>query len=501
MTLWCRAAAVAIALSGLAPPATWAQGYRLRLDTRFQTVTFRGVTKDSIPAAAAVIGADGGFETPDGFAVVCPPGRSVCTFYRPGPRLTGNPLVSSADLTVWGLGVSGLSIRANARWGVDLGADDLWPGTRPALQLLEGYAEYATPRLTGRLGRQHVTSRFGWTGFDGASLALRAPRQGLELTGYGGWGLARSVDVPITSPSLNPLDDYQLPERHLTAGAALGWRSRRADIRAEYRREVDPSVHFFISERTALTAVLRPADHLTLTGGTEYDLGQGWWGTSDLFLRYGGARVNADIGVRRYRPFFELWTIWGAFSPVSYTALDGAFAIALIRPIRVRASGERYWFDDSGAETALASFEDRGWRASLAVTALVSATVTVDGGYHAESGPGAKSRTWDARVTWLPVPSLTLSAFGSTFARPLELRFDDAQVDAIGVDAALRASDRLQLALTGAQYFEDRRRPDAGAFDWNQFRLQARITWVFGSDVDRLRLPPAIRGARRHGER
>ncbi|HEU5169262.1 MAG TPA: hypothetical protein VFU46_01920 [Gemmatimonadales bacterium] len=492
-----RSAAAGLALSCLASTAASAQGYRLRLDTRFQTVVFRGVTPDSIPAGSAVIGASGGLETPDGFAVVCAPGSDVCTFFRPGPRLASNPLVSSADLTVWGLGVRGLSVRGNARWGVDLGSDDLWPGTQPALQLLEGYAEYSTPRVTGRLGRQHVYGRFGWTGVDGAALTVRSPRLGLELTGYGGWGLARSLDVPMTSPSLNPLDDFQLPERHVTVGAALGWRSRWADIRAEYRREVDPSVDFFISERTALTAVLRPTEHLTLTGGTEYDLAQGWWGSSDLFLRYGDARVNADAGVRRYRPYFELWTIWGAFSPVPYTAIDGSFAFAPIPPIRLRVSGERYWFNDSGAETALATYEDRGWRTSLSATALVSRTLTLDGGYHAEFGPGAASRTWDGRVTWLPAPSLTLSAFGSTFTRPLELRFDEAQVNAVGIDAAVRASDRLQLALTGAQYFEDRRRPDAGAFDWNQFRLQARITWVFGSDADRLRLPPAIRGAGR----
>ncbi len=486
-----------LALCCLTTSVASAQGYRLRLDTRFQTVSFRGVTQDSIPAASAVIGSSGGFETADGFAVTCTPGSTFCTFFRPGPRLASDPVVSSADLTVWGLGIAGLSIRGNARWGVDLGRDNLWPGTQPALQLLEGYAEYSTPSLTGRLGRQHVTGRFGWTGFDGATLAVRSPRLGLELTGYGGWGLARSIDVPITSPSLNPLEEFQLPERHLTAGAALGWRSSWADIRAEYRREVDPSVDFFISERTALTAVLRAAEHLTIAGGTEYDLGQGWWGSSDLSLRYGNARVNAAAGVRRYRPFFELWTIWGAFSPASYTAVDGSFTIALIRPLRLRADGERYWFDDSGAETALTSFEDRGWRTSFAVTALVSPTLTLDGGYHAEVGPGAHSRTWDARATWLPEPNLTLSAFGSTFTRPLELRFDDAQVDAVGIDAAFRASERLQLTLAGAQYFEERRRPDAGAFDWNQFRLQARITWVFGSDADRLRLPPAIRGAGR----
>jgi hypothetical protein len=455
------------------------------------------VTPDSIPATSAVIGASGGFETPDGFAVFCSPGRDVCTFYRPGPRLASTPLVSSADLTVWGLGVPGLSLRGSARWGVDLDKDDLWPGTRPALQLLEGYAEYSTPSVRGRLGRQHVTGRLGWTGVDGAALTVRSTRLGLDLTGYGGWGLARSLDVPINSPALNPLEEFQPPERHLTVGAQLGWRNRWADLRAEYRREVDPSVHFFISERTALTAVLHPTEHLTVTGGTEYDLAQGWWGSSDLFLRYDHARFNADAGVRRYRPYFELWTIWGAFSPVAYTAIDGSFAFAPIRAIRLRASGQRYWFDESGAETALASFEDRGWRASLSGTALVSRTLTLEGGYRAEFGPGAASRTWEGLVTWLPVPSLTLSAFGSSFSRPLEFRFSEAQVDAVGVDATFRASDRLVVALAGAKYFEDRRRPDAGAFDWNQFRVQARITWVFGSDADKLRLPPAIRGAGR----
>ena len=485
-----------VALCFLGVTAASAQGYRLRLDTRYQLVAFRGVTPDSILADSAVIGSTGGFQTPEGFAVSCSPGSRVCRFFRAGPRLASQPFVSSADLTVWGLGIAGLSVRGNARWGVDLGRDDFWPGTQPALQLLEGYAEYSTPSITGRLGRQHVAGRFGWTGFDGGALTARLPRQGLELAVYGGWGLARSLDVPITSPSLNPLDEFQLPERHLTAGATLGWRSRQADLRAEYRREVDPSADLFISERTALTAVLRPAEHVSVTGGTEYDLAQGWWGSSDLFLRYGDDRFNADAGVRRYRPFFELWTIWGAFSPVSYTAIDGSVSF-MVKPIRLRASGERYWFDDSGAETALASFADRGWRNSLSVTASLSPTLTLDGGYHRESGPGASSRTWDGRITWLPAPALTISAFGSTFIRPLELRFDDAQVDAVGIDAAFRASERLQLALTGAQYFEERRRPDAGAFDWNQFRLHARVTWVFGSDADRLRLPSAIRGAGR----
>ena len=183
MTRRGRSVGVGIALSCLTATLASAQGYRLRLETGFQTVSFRGVTLDSIPAASAVIAPSGGLETADGFAVDCGASVSFCTFYRPGPRLTSDPLVSSADLTIWGLGVSGLSIRGNARWGVDLGTDNLWPGTQPALQLLEGYVEYATPAITARVGRQHIAGRFGWTGVDGGALTLRIPRAGLELTG------------------------------------------------------------------------------------------------------------------------------------------------------------------------------------------------------------------------------------------------------------------------------------------------------------------------------
>ncbi len=495
MNRWARVAFLGGSLACAGTGIAAGQEYRLRLDTRFQRVAFRGVATDSIAAGDVVAGAGGGLVTPDGRAVTCIQATGFCLFYLPGPQLQSAPLVSMADMTVWGLGVPGLSVRGNARWGTDLSRDDLWPGTQPAVQLLEAYAEYATASLTGRLGRQHVTGRLGWTGIDGASVTLRPGGTKLDLTGYGGWGLARGVDVPITSPSLDPLEDFQLSRRHVTAGAAIGWRADAADLRAEYRREVDPSSDQFVSERAAMTAVVRPARRVSLTGSAEYDLAQGWWGTSDLTLRYDARRVSGEAGVQRYRPYFDLWTIWGAFSPVGHTSILGSVSVAPVPRLRLRASGERYWFDDDGAETGLATFEDRGWRISVAATATVTPALILDAGYHDETGPGAASRSWDARATWRPGPDLTLSVFGATLARPLELRFDQAQVDAVGLDAAYHVSERLQLALTGAQYFEDRRRPDPGAFDWDQFRVQARITWLFGSDADRLRLPPAIRGA------
>ena len=85
MTARAAVGSLSFALLVLGPGVLTAQGYRLRLDTRFQTVAFRGVSPDSIAVGSAVVGPTGGFETPDGFAVTCTGGSEFCRFYRAGP--------------------------------------------------------------------------------------------------------------------------------------------------------------------------------------------------------------------------------------------------------------------------------------------------------------------------------------------------------------------------------------------------------------------------------
>jgi hypothetical protein len=77
--------------------------------------------------------------------------------------------------------------------------------------------------------------------------------------------------------------------------------------------------------------------------------------------------------------------------------------------------------------------------------------------------------------------------------RPLEFRFEDGSVDAIGLDAEWRPTDRVRLAIGAAHYAEGRQRPDAASFDWNQTRLTARVTLVLQSETDATPLPPARR--------
>ena len=488
-------------LSGLAQPDAAAQGYRLRLDSRVQRVSYRGVNPDSILASETVPAPTGALQTTDGFAVRCPPGNEYCFFFRPGPEIQGGPMVSSADLTLWGLGVRGLSVRMNGRAGIDLGDSDMWPGTEPTLQLIEGYAEYAHRIFTARGGRQLLASRLGILGFDGGRVTARAARYGLEAEVYGGLGLARASALPVTSPVLNPLDDFQPRSRQILAGAALGWSGRVADLRLEYQREVDRDTRNFVSERTALSLDFRPIQRWALTAGADYDLANTWVGNAEALVRYTAPWITVTGGLRQYRPHFDLWTIWGAFSPVPYHAVNAAVWVRPVRQIELRGRLERYAFAKTETETPLVAVDHDGWRLGVGVTYRPTPAWTVDLGYREEYGPGASSNGFEGAITYLPIPTLSLSAYGSTLERPLEFRFEETSVDALGLDAEWSPSDRLRVALGAARYAENRTRPDAAAFDWDQTRLHARVTLVLRSDTDAVPLPPALRVRPRAGSR
>jgi hypothetical protein len=475
-------------LTGSAPLA--AQDYRIRLDASAQTVSFRGLVSDSIAVALAVPSANGGLETPDGHALRCGAG-DYCFFFQPGPVLRAVPVTTSASLVMWGLGVEGLALHATGRLVGDLGRDKVWPGTVPSAQLIEGYLEYQRSVLIARAGRQLVVSRLEPVGFDGGWLRVRWDKASLDFTGYGGWGLGQSAAVSAASPALNPLDEWRPSDRQIVAGAEAALHLRDVDVRAEYRREIDPQDHYFVSERTAFSFDASAAA-FRLAGGLDYNIAEGHLGSADLTLTYLRSRFTASGGARRYHPYFSLWTLWGAFSPVPYNAVN---ASAQLRPtdwLSLHWRGERYHYESADVSTALVPrLEDRGWRASAGATATFNTRWTLDGDFGLEHGPGAAARFADGTVTYAPNEKYSFDVYGGSMARPLELRYYDATSHWLGGRAEWHFTGQRRIWGDIARVTDDRDRPDASASSLTQFRLRAGLSLAFGSGADRTPLPPA----------
>jgi hypothetical protein len=88
---------------------------------------------------------------------------------------------------------------------------------------------------------------------------------------------------------------------------------------------------------------------------------------------------------------------------------------------------------------------------------------------------------------------LAVAAHASKLDRPLELRFDEASVVTYGISARYVPVPRLRLEFDLNQYVEDRKRPDAAAFDWDQLRVSARVVFALASRPELQGLPPAVR--------
>jgi hypothetical protein len=479
-------------------PAARAQQYVGRIDSWMQHAAFRGFEKDSIPAANVVTGPDGGPQTPDGFAVSCLDGQPQCYFYRAGPALSGGPFVTSASITAWGFGVRGLSIHGTGRVATNIGSS-AWPGTSPSLSLLEGYAEYAGDAFTARAGRQIERGRLGWYGFDGGRLAWRVPRTSLTAIGYGGFGLANASALTVANEIVNPLGDFQPPERQWLAGAAMEWQARLGEARLDFEREIDLATRNIVSKRMALSASFVPYAGWSLSGGADYDLARGLWGSADVTLLRSWSRYGGSIGVRQYRPYFDLWSIWGVFSPVPYTAANAAVWASPVKGLTVRAGGERYRYADARAETPLLAEQTRGWRWNAGGSYALGTAIDVDAGYHAEFGPGAAFSGVDGSVSLVPKRALGLTLLAGHMVRPLELRVEEPALTWLGAATQYVASDRLQFRAQAIYYAEDRRRPDAAAIDWSQTRFAVSLSWLFGTNIEDLPLPRAVPVAERMG--
>jgi hypothetical protein len=476
-----------------ATPA-FGQGYRVRFDARYQGVSYRGFSLDSTAVGDAQVSSNGSAYNSDGYLLNCSRGAEYCTYYRQGPGVRSHPVIATVDADAWGFGVPGLRFSTKARLGTDLASPDAWPGTDPQLQLIEGFVEYATGPVVAQAGRSHVVTRLGWTGFDGAKAEVRPLGRKVKLLGYGGWGLARGVALPVTSAALNPLDEFQPRDRQIIFGAGVGCALPQVLGEAVWQREIDPESDNVASDYRTLDLDLRLARNLSLTGGAYYDLTMEQVGSADAQATYLAARGagRLTVGARRYRPRFDVWTIWGAFSPVAYNAGFGSLSISPIGGLEIRTAGEIYEFDDTETSNRLAQVESDGWRWRIGAAYSGLEDWRFDGGYWVDKGIGSRSVGYEGLVTYSLTETTLITGHAEWLQRPLEFRFNDTDVRsyALRVDHHTVAGLRINAELR--RYDEVRQRPDAARLSWDQWRLNLGLSFTFGTDIRGGGIHPAI---------
>jgi hypothetical protein len=195
------------------------------------------------------------------------------------------------------------------------------------------------------------------------------------------------------------------------------------------------------------------------------------------------ANVLAEVTARRYRPYFELWTIWGFFSPVAYREGELRLSWAPIPTLDLFALGAyRSYEDHNASSTPWGTLESDGTRFGGGAAWRISPEFSVDGRYTFSCCAGAMISSGEVQVNWNPNWRVSASLFGTGFQQIQEFRIGEG----VGVGGGLSLDFGItkRAFLTGGistyQHMYSESQP--ANEDWSQIRGWAGIRVDFGSD-------------------
>lgn len=478
-----------LAVAFLAGP-TAAQSVRVSGSTSLRYIELRAFVRDSVPAADAT--GDGLLRQLAGGRVVrCIPGEAYCRDVRPGDVVSTVPVIHDLNVSAWGLG-RGLRLQSQLRGRTSFGAEPaLWPREDDHLEVLSLFGELERGDWRVRAGRQWRVSGLGFYNFDGLAVAFR-PRPAAWVEIYGGRSLVRGLNDGRVGGALESIEALSTPNAGLLIGAQARYRpAARFQLGAVYQLDVRGDRRGVYSELAAADASLRVGQG-ALEGAVEVDLAGHALNHARLTARsapFGNAALFAEA--RRYRPYFELWTIWGAFSPVGFDEAKGGVTWAT-RDGRIMARGDvsvrRY--GDAGTD-APDDFRTSGWGAGGTLSWSPAPAWRVDGAYRLESGFGAGRWDGQAGVRRALGADGWVALQGVGFQRLYEFRLGEGTVYGLGGEGAFRVGERARVFATLMAYRQQGGAP--ATMDWNQRRASVRLEWVLGSEPTEATRPGAPR--------
>jgi hypothetical protein len=469
-----RTLALVVSALLLGPSALSAQGYAGELRVRADAVGFQGLQRDSV-AESEVAGEGVQRRLPDGTLATCLEG-DYCRWYGSSDSETIYPMYQDLRLTAWP-GVEGLALHTQLRGR--FGSDDAWPRSGQEFEAITAYVSYRKSDWLVRGGRLLRTSPLGYRNFDGGSFAWSGLGP-IRLEAYGGWSLGIGLDAPRNGSLLEESDEYAPGKRALIYGFEGGVDlDRKFAASATYQREIRTDRSALYSERIGGTvrALVGPT---ALDGSVTYDL---------VFKQLNLARLQMSTPVtggfglvlegRHYRPFFEYWTIWGAFSPVAYS--EGRAMVTWSRPawgLSLEAGGGYRDYDETDAGVEFASIREDGWRL-YGGAHWVNGPWFLDGGYRSETGFGSSRYGGDLSVGRRIGEDARVRLFGSATKTFGEFRIGEQVGSGGGVDGSWNLGTFTVNGRAGLYRMSYDNRPQVG--DWTQPRAHLSVAWRFGS--------------------
>lgn len=483
---WGARGLCALVLACVLPGALGAQGVRGVARSSARYLDMRPITRDSVSLERVTVDELGRMSF-EGLPVFCI--ETNCFYYRSLPVESAVALTQDVSVTAWGLGVQGLSATALLRGRARLGGEFVLPRTEDPFDAILAYAELNRERYRVRLGRQETMSTLGTPGFDGLDV-LVTPGGGLRLQAFGGRSLGRALYEPRSS-ALQGLEDarFLLDDEAYLIGAEVGVEARHAtNAVLRYQREIFSSRGGLLSERLGgsfRTLALRP---VTLRGTVEYDVALDRIGKAQLTaaLPLASQRASVEVTARRYAPLFELWTIWGFFSPVAFNEAEIRAAWLPAPGFSVWTTGAYRAYEDTETFILGEPLRDRAWRASAGGFLRLRSSLTLNGSYLAEGPVGAFTSSGDASLAWQPVEGWELSLRGMAAQQIEEFRIGEGVLVGGGIGLGARLTDGIAVS-GGFDLMHQTHTNRPTATDWDQRRGWMMLEFDFGRDAGRTR--------------
>jgi hypothetical protein len=460
------------------PAPSLGQGLRGRARTYVSYLDLQQVALDSVPAAEVP---GEGIERflADGTRVTC--ADDFCRYFRAGTSVAVAPLIQDLELSFWP-GMTGLRGYTHVRARAPLGDEKLWPRSDQEVELLTAYLEYGRSFYRIQAGRLWETTALGFYNYDGGSVQLRLPTR-LDVSVYGGLSLLRGLNQRHTSDLLSTVEPLGPQDDAYLIGIRGRWNPYpNLATSITYQREESKDSGLLYSERVAGSARLL-IDRATLDVEFKYDVAAE---ATNLFRvavsapLVAGLRATGEI--RKYNPFFDLWTIWGAFSPVGFREAKARLDwVGPTGSLGAHAYGSYREYEDADVSLAATyALQDESWRLGGGAWYAVRDDLILDGNYRYDVGYGASRSGGDLSLRRSFGGSTYLALQGTAFETFSEFQVGSGLVYGGGLQGAVPL--RQAKLQAGAMFYKHVQNDRPSALDLNQARFHLNLEIPIGRD-------------------